>query len=59
MIGQSDKPALANALRDGIMGRPQRGYKDTVMAKNVANGTFSHKADSVALNGEYKRQIIG
>ena len=52
MIGQSDKPALANALRDDIMGRPQRGYKDTVRAKNVANDTFSHKADSVVLNGE-------
>jgi hypothetical protein len=52
MIGQSDKPALANALRDDIMGRPQRDYKNTVMAKNVANGTFSNKTDSVALNGE-------
>ena len=52
MIGQSDKPTLANALCDDIMGRPQRGYKNTVRAKNVANGTFSYKADSVALNGE-------
>jgi hypothetical protein len=52
MIGQSDKPTLANALRDDIMAWPQRGYKDTVRAKNVANGTFAHKTDSVALNGE-------
>jgi hypothetical protein len=52
MIAHSDKPTLANALRDDIRGRPQRGYKNTVMAKNVANGTFSHKTDSVALNGE-------
>jgi hypothetical protein len=52
MIGQSDKPALANALLDDIMGRPQRGHKNTVRAKNVANDTFSHKMDSVALNGK-------
>jgi len=52
MIGYSDKPALANTLCDDIMGRPQRGYKNTVMVKNVANGTFYHKTDSVALNGE-------
>jgi hypothetical protein len=52
MIGQSDKPTLTNALRDDIMGRPHRGYKNTVRAKNVANGTFSHKTDSAALNGE-------
>jgi hypothetical protein len=52
MIGQSDKPALADALCDDIMGRPQRGYKNTVRAKNVAKDTFSHKTDSAALNGE-------
>jgi hypothetical protein len=52
MIAHSDKPTLANALRDDIRGRPQRGYKNTIRAKNVANGTFSRKADPVVLNGE-------
>jgi len=52
MIGQSDKPTLANALRDDIIDRPQRGNKNTVRAKNVANGTFSHKTGSAVLNSE-------